>query len=507
MNFPDRDYAREFLSSIGIFAPWYLRDSQLDIYELLVECQEPFIEASRRFGKTTSIAVFVHELLNANPGWIWRWCAPDQKQARQIVKPIFSQIQNMTPEENRAKWLTTDSHYRYPNGSILYLVGVNQDKGESARGPAANGITLDEYGFWVEAEYIAKSILFPQLQNQAGQYFIKASTPPPDLDHVYYREKKLAIRKGKFIQKLIWDNEALSKTELDKIIEEAGGVDSVTFRREYLCEEVSDPKKLVIPEWSEAENVIDDDYPYPECYDTYVSIDSGADDNTACEFGYYDFHRNEIIVDYEFFINGETTKTIISLCKVIEVWLWGTPSHTLDFEETIKKILDKKSTEAQKTELDKEITLYYESASKRPYKRVYDGDKQLIYDVIGDHEYKVQLPLKQDKIASIHELRTEVSSRRFKVKRRCKNLIYQMKVGMWANDKHLDFQRSESLGHLDGVAAAMYLQRSVDRSRNPYPLNYGYNYQTHLINQPGSSPLGQNAKALKSAFFPKRGLK
>lgn len=462
----DRDAAREYLSQVGIFAPWYLRDSQIDIYELLVNCQEPFIEASRRFGKTTSIAVFVHELLNENPGWIWRWCAPDQKQARQIVKPIFSQIQNMTPEEKRAKWLTTDSHYRYPNGSLLYLVGVNQDKGESARGPAANGITLDEYGFWVEAEYIAKSILFPQLQNQAGQYFIKASTPPPDLDHVYYKEKQIAIRKGKFIQKLIWDNEALSKTELDKIIEEAGGVDSVTFRREYLCEEVSDPTKLVIPEWSETENVVDDDYPYPEFYDTYVSIDSGADDNTACLFAYYDFHKNEVVVDREFFDNGKTTKQIIDECKKIET-----------------------------------------DNNYSPHKRVYDGDKQLVYDVIGDHKYKVQLPLKQDKIASIHELRAEVGARRFKVKRRCSNLVYQMKVGMWSNDKHLDFQRSDTLGHLDGVASAMYLQRSVDRTRNPYPSNYGFNYQTHLINQPGSSPLGQNAKALKSAFFPKRGLK
>lgn len=466
METPSPGGAVQHYSSIGIFAPWYLRDSQLDIYELLLNSTEPFIEASRRFGKTTAIAIFVHELLNENPGWIWRWCAPDQKQARQIVKPIFSQIQNMTPKESRALWLTTDSHYRYPNGSLLYLVGVNQDKGESARGPAANGITLDEYGFWVEPEYIAKSILFPQLQNQAGQYFIKASTPPPNLDHIYYKEKKIAIRKGKFIQKLIWDNEALSKTELDKIIEEAGGVDSVTFRREYLCEEVSDPKKLVIPEWSETENVVDDDYPYPEFYDSYVAIDSGADDNTACLFAYYDFHKNEIVVDFEFFDNGKTTKQIIDECKKIESDL-----------------------------------------NYRPHKRVYDGDKQLVYDVIGDHEYKVQLPLKQDKIASIHELRTEVASRRFKVKRRCKNLIYQLKVGMWANEKHLDFQRSESLGHLDGVASAMYLQRSVDRNKNPYPLNYGYNYQTHLINPPGNSPLGKDAQALKSAFFPKRGLK
>lgn len=451
--------AREILSSKGIFAPWYLRNSQIDIYELLVECQEPFIEASRRFGKTTSIAVFVHELLNANPGWIWRWCAPDQKQARQIVKPIFSQIQNMTPKESRALWLTTDSHYRYPNGSLLYLVGVNQDKGESARGPAANGITLDEYGFWVEAEYIAKSILFPQLQNQEGQYFIKASTPPPDLDHVYYREKEVAIRKNKFVRKLIWDNEALSEKELAKIIEEAGGVDSPTFRREYLCEEIVDPKKTILPEFS-PENIVEDDYPRPSHFTPYVSIDSGMDDNTACLFGYHDFINNELVIEHEFLVNNETTKNIIEKCRHIEADLWP---------------------------------------NSKPYLRVYDGDKQLIYDVCATHGYDVQLPAKTDKIASINEFRIQLGQRKVKIKRKCTATIRQFKVGQWKDDRHSDFARSKELGHLDAIASAIYLNRSIDRSHNPTPQNYGLHRETHFITQI-NTPLSQTAKAFENAF-------
>lgn len=452
--------ARTTLSNIGVFAPWFLRNSQLDIYDLLLDCKEPFIECSRRFGKTTTTAIFVHELLLRNPGWICRWCAPDQKQARQIVKPIFSQIQKFTSKDNRALWRTTDSHYSYPNGSILYLVGVNQDKGESARGPAANIIVLDEYGFWVEAEYIAKSILYPQLQNQEGQWFIKTSTPPPNLDHVYYKEKSIAIRKNKFIQKLIWDNEALSKIELDKIIEEAGGVDSITFRREYLCEEVSDPEKLVIPEWSE-ENIISDDYPMPEHCDFYVSIDSGFDDNTFGAFAWYDFIKNEIIVDFEYCENGKTTKQVISACKALEKSFWG---------------------------------------DKSPRHRVMDGDKQLIYDVISDHEYPVSLPRKQDKIASLHELRNEVGSKRFKVKERCKNLIYQMKVGMWKNEMKSDFERSSSVGHLDGVAAAMYLQRSIDRNHNPKPLHFGMSRETHFVENLPARRESTTGQAFTNAF-------
>lgn len=460
----DSILARMKLSVLGIFAVWYLRASQLDIYEILLNHKDPFIEASRRFGKTTAIAVFVHELLMQNPGWICRWCAPDQKQARTIVKPIFAHIQKDTPKEHRAEWRTVDSHYIYPNGSILYLVGVNHDKGESARGPAANIIVLDEYGFWDEAEYIAKSILYPQLQNQEGQWFIKASTPPPSLDHVYYREKQVAIRKGRFIQKVIFDNEALSDEELNKIIEETGGVESIAFRREYLCEEIADPKKVVIPEWSDA-NIVEDDYPRPEHFDAYVAIDSGADDNTAGLFAWYDFKLNEIVVDDEYFNNGVTTKTIIAACKAKEYELWE---------------------------------------DKKPRYRVYDGDKQLIFDVVGDHDYPVSSPRKEDKIASIHSLRTEIQAARFKVKRRCKNLIYQLKVGMWQNEKHLDFERSSTLGHLDGLAAAMYLQRCVDRSHNPYPQNYGVSRETHLIT-PNASPLGKQAQALRDAYRVKTG--
>jgi len=457
--------SREALSAQGIFAPWYLRNSQLDIYELLLDHKDPFVEASRRFGKTTSIAVFVHELLIDNPGWICRWCAPDQKQARQIVKPIFSNIQNTTPVENRAVWRTMDSHYLYPNGSLLYLVGVNQDKGESARGPAANIIVLDEYGFWVEAEYIAKSILYPQLQNQAGQWFIKASTPPPDLDHIYYREKQVAMRKGRFIQKLIWDNEALSKFELDKIIEETGGVDSIAFKREYLCEEIADPRRVIVPEFSD-DNIVEDDYPCPAYFDGYVAIDSGADDNTACLFAWYDFKKNEIVVDSEYFNNGTTTKQIVAQCKTIELNIWG--------------------------------------ENKKPYKRVYDGDKQLVYDVIGDHDYPVQLPRKEDRIASIHELRTEIQTKRFKVKQRCVNLIYQLKVGMWKNEKHLDFERSKTIGHLDGIASAMYLQRSIERDHNPWPANHGFSRETHFIT-PTATPLGKSAQSFKKVFGGKSG--
>lgn len=451
--------ARAEAWSRGIIAPWYLRDSQLDIYELLLNEKRPFVEAARRFGKTTSVICFAFEKLQQNPGWVCRWCEPQKDQARKIVMPIINSLQNQVPRELHAQYFTTDSVYRFPNGSMFYLLGVNEDKGESARGPASNIIVLDEYGFWTHPKYVAKSILFPQLQAQEGQWFIKTSTPPPDLGHCYYDEKEDAVKKGRFIQKLIWDNEALSERELDEIIDDAGGPESPTFKREYLCEPVSNPDMLIIPEWVDSENTVPDDYERPQFFTPYVGGDSGADDNTAILFGYYDFEKAEKIIEQELVLAGKTTKEILDEARIIERDLWG---------------------------------------DKPPHRRVYDAPKQLIYDIFTEHKWPVHMPEKSDKTAAIHRLRVEVGARKFKVKKRCIHLRRQMAVGMWKDEKHTDFQRSEGLGHLDAIAAAIYFNRTIDPKLNPIPANYGLSKFTHHTN-PEISGAKQDV-ALRAAF-------
>jgi hypothetical protein len=458
---------RQQFWSQGLVASWYLRKSQLDVYLLLRREKFAFIEAARRFGKTTSILSFVFEELRRHPGWICRWCFPFKNQAREVLDAEIQKMQTDCPEYLKFVFQKTDSVYVGPNGSKLYLRGVNEDRGESARGPASNIIVADEYGFWTEPQYIIKEVLFPQLEKQEGQWLIKASTPPRDLGHLYYEERELAIRRGRFIQKTIYDNEALSTEELERIIEESGGKDSPAFRRERLCEPVSDPEMLICPEYSEELNDVEDNFPRPEFYTPYVGGDSGADDNTALLFGYHDSIDDEIIIEDELVIHGKTTREIVEIAKSIEKSLWG---------------------------------------DLKPRKRVYDSTKQLLLDVFVEHKYPVSFPLKADKYAAVHELRRMVGSRKFKIKKKCVQLRRQLKVGMWKDDRHSDFQRSEGLGHLDAIAAAIYLNRSVDRKHNPWPLNPGVSRYTHFIS-PVPSPQGQTEQALKSVFGKARGLR
>lgn len=460
-NLTQKEYQAE-LWKVGVVAPWYLRESQLDVYELLLREKFPFIEAARRFGKTNSVLAFVLEKLRQHSGWICRWCFPNKNQAREVIGAEIAKLQKECPDQLKFKYQTTDSVYIGPNGSRLYIRGVNEDRGDSARGPASNIIVCDEYGFWNEPDYIVREALFPQLENQPGQWLIKASTPPRNLGHRYYIEKEEAIRKNRYIKKTILDNEALSKEELAIIVEESGGWNSPSFQRERLCEPVSDPELLIVPEWSDEFNEVPNDYPRPEFYTAYIGGDSGADDNTAVVFGYYDFLKNEIVIEDELVIAGRTTREIVETSKAIELELWG---------------------------------------GLQPKKRVYDASKQLIYDIYLDLKWPVQMPDKADKLAAIHDLRVEVGARRFKVKQKCKHLRRQLKVGMWRDERHSDFERTEGLGHLDAIAAAIYFNRAIDRKLNPIPASYGLSRFTHHI--PNHSGAIED-DAIRRAFQPRR---
>ncbi len=195
-----------------------------------------------------------------------------------------------------------------------------------------------------------------------------------------------------------------------------------------------------------------------------VGGDSGADDNTAIFFGLYDFLKETDVILEEFVTRGMTSSEIVDNCKRIEAELWG---------------------------------------EKRPFVRVYDAPKQLLMDITSTHKYSVILPDKNDKHAAIHQWRHRVGLGKFKVAKKCRHLHRQMKVGMWKDEKHTDFERSEELGHLDAIAGALYFQRAIVRNRNPWPAHYGFNPKTQFISPQERNPgLDSGNKALANAFRP-----
>lgn len=454
--------ARQIAWSKGYVASWYLRDSQKEAYEFFYKNKRPFFEAARRWGKTTSILAYVFEMLRHHPGWICRVCLPEKEQARKVWIPEIDKMQEHCPDDSKFKFHTMDSYYQHQNGSRIFLYGVNEDRGRSARGSASNIIVADEFGFWRYPEVI-KTVLAPQLRTTNGQFII-ASTPPEDLAHQYYTEKETAVRENRFLQKIIYQDETLTKESLEQIIIDCGGIDSPAFRREYLCEPVSDPARLVIPEYSEFIHLIDDSLTRPDFFDCYVGADLGFHDFTALLFCYYHFEKAALVVEDELVVSGKNSREIVDNAKEIEQRLWG---------------------------------------KKEPRIRVSDNEIQQLYDMQSLCNYTMVPTRKDDKIAAINALRLRFKGAKgsIRIHFRCKNLINQLKTGLW-NEQRTNYLRSDKGGHLDAIDALIYLNRHIDENLNPFPQYLGIDKREHLIIE--NPRLDKDSAALEGAFSIKR---
>lgn len=443
---------------MGVVGPWYLYEYQLPVYDHFYTVRNPFFEATRRFGKTTTKLVQIQERSRRQPGRITLWNEPWKEQARNIVIPEMEHVQESCPPKLRARFYRTDSFFEFPStGSRLYLFGVNEDKGEGARGRAAHEIVNDELGSWVDASYIRNEVMRPMLLTTRGE-MTDMGTPPEDLGHLFYEIKAQAIAEGRYIGRDIDAVTSISDEEKASFIKSMGGRMSTAVRRELYLEPVSNPEALVIPEYSEDVHDLPDDHARPEYYDTYTGIDLGLNDHTAVLFAYVDFRTRTLVIEDEYVANGKNTKEIVEACKAKEKDAWG----------------------------DLPV-----------FARWSDNELQQLYDMRTLHGYLVSPTRKDDKLAVINELRLAFGDGRVKIKKRCKNLRYQLKVGLW-NDRRTDFKRGEKTGHLDAVAALIYLFRNISWTHNPYPTLAGLSVYTHFIpSQPASDP---SVSALEDAF-------
>ena len=391
----------------------------------------------------------------SNPGHIWRWLEPQKNQAREIVMPEVEKINSLLPPDLKMAFHKTDSYYQMNNGSQLFLRGV-EDKGESARGTFSHGITCDEVGSWRDPDYIINEVLLPQLLTTKGK-LVRISTPPQNLAHQWYQYKQEAIKDGRFLQLTERDLTWIEEEEKEHMAKAMGGRESPAWRREMLCEPVADPESLVIPEYRE--DIHDKDtYELPEYYNYYVGADFGFHDHTGVVFAVADVMNNELVILDELWVRGQNSKDIAAAIK------------------------------------SKELALFH---GKQPYKRTADAPLQQIYDLQSLNNLSFTPALKDEKIAAINALRVAFSQGRVKILKSCQNLRFQLKVGMW-NDRKTDFERGEGIGHLDLLAALIYMHRSIDWHENPFPLHAPeVQWATHHIN-----PVDTGNDSLRKAFYP-----
>lgn len=438
----------------GHVAPWYLKPKQASVLHFLRQTDDPFFEASRRFGKTNTVLAYVIEESIRRENIITRWCEPWKNQCREIVMTEMDQIQSQIPVRYRFKWHGTDSYYHCPwNGSRIYLRGMNDDRGESARGPKAHIIVADELGSWREPIYAINEVLLPQLLTTRGK-LIKCGTPPRLLIHQFYTMKKKAMVAGKYIQRLVHDQELVEWDQIEKIVAEMGGWDSPAVRREMLCEEMPDPKFSIIPEWKdEFIQAVPQDEFFP-FYFKYDGIDTGVRDLTVILLAYYDFRLAKLVVIDEIVMNGPqmTTEKLAEANRAKEAEHWGIKWETFQKEgKTRWRAIAPHHTKIR---------------------RVSDIDLLFINDMSSLHGLYYEATDKGELEEMVNQVRIWTGAGRILVHPRCEILIDSMRYGVW-NEKRKEWERDERLGHFDAIAALMYLLRNVDHRTNPIPMDYG----------------------------------
>lgn len=435
-----------------------LHTVQKDLYNLFHSSTEKTNVwlCGRRLGKSYCLVTIAIEECLKVPNTVVKMVAPTKQQMDTIVRPLFKQILDDCPQALMPKFSVKDYIYYFKNGSEIQLAGSDNGHAEKLRGSSCQVAFVDEAGSCDDLDNLIKDILLPCTLTTKGK-IILASTPPKDPNHNFIKFIESAERKGTLIKKTSFDNPLVPPEELQNLIQELGGIDSPTYKREIMCELIRDDNLAVVPEFTSAiENEIVKEWPTPPFYDTYEAMDLGFRDLTVVLFGYYDFKASKVIVIDELVVNFQrsenTLPKFVQMIKDKEKELW--------FNELTQEV--------------RKVTL-----------RVSDLNPIVTTEIAraSNHEIKFMNAKKDDKEAAINQVRLLVGSKKLIIHPKCKTLLNHLKYATWQPNRKL-FARTEEGFHYDAVDALLYLIRAIHYNRNPYPQGYGFDMRDLVNLQP-----------------------
>ena len=423
---------------------WKLHNAQADISQTFktAKSKKFVLNCSRRLGKSYWLCTMAAEQCLKKPYSQVRFAAPNARELKKIVLPLFRQLFADCPKPLLPEYKKQDQVYLFQNGSEIHLAGTDNGHAESLRGTSADLGIVDEGGFVDELDYLVKDILLPQLMyNDEGRIII-ASTPPRSPAHDFVKYVVQAQLDDAYSHKTIYDNPMLTPAIIQTYIDECGGRETTTFRREFMAEIVTEETAAVIPEFNaEVEKVTVRDWKRPSMFNCFTIGDLGFKDATAILFGYYDFDHAKIVIEDELIMHAPSSSEIAAKIKQKESELYG----------------------------DLKI-----------FQRFADGDLIVLQDISKTHGVTIA-PVKKDVLeAQVNQLRLDIQNRSVIIHPRCKTTITHLKYGIWDKARKR-FDRSDDFYHFDALAALIYFVRHVSRDTNPYPWDYQIDPSTHHI--------------------------
>lgn len=398
-------------------------------------------ECARQFGKTYLEAKLGLATAFSKPKARIKIGTAFHTDLVEFLLPAFDAVMEDCPEDLRPIYKSQKSKFIIPhNDSEIKLVGLDR-KPNGLRGNVIDLIILSEAAFIKRLKYLYESIIIPATTHRPDCRVVMLTTPPETPDHEFLEFVQRAQLTNSYCKFTIFDNPMVDEVTIQRLKTESGGENSTTWKREYLCEHITDANLAIIPDWDDKyvqEVPRDEFYPF---YYKYESMDLGVRDHTAVIFGYYEYLKGRLVIEDEFIVSGPelTTEVLQKKIREKEIQLWG----------------------------------------GKTYLRVSDNNNPLLLQDLS-HLHKLHfIPTDKGRLDEmVNTVKMMVRDGGIIVHPRCKQLIGCLKYGIWDN-KRDKFARSNVFGHFDALAALIYLVRNLNKSTNPIP----YDFKTDRMNQ------------------------
>jgi hypothetical protein len=413
--------------------------------------------ASRKIGKTWLACVLMLEHCLTDPSANVVYLGPVGKTGKAAIIDIMEELLVNCPLSCSPAWMTADQLFRFQNGAQIRVIGTNNNRAKTQRGPRATMLVVDECSFIDNLESIVKSVLGPMTLRSPNARKLMLTSAPEESGHAVLEFIADHRAKGTMVERTIYDRkggtpaeQARIDAELAEAIEACGGADTSHFRREYCNELIFDTDQTVIPEWQDAARVLGKnavhgkpdgtglirDVPMPESFVALVGWDPGFHHHSGVTFGYVDFEKQWLVFVDELDVRRMISSDLAPLIRAKEKELWGKDHRPV----RIQRIMDN-APDAQ-GQMHKE---------------------GLLFAGIG----------KKDLKANVNLFRRLVKQEKLIVSPRCKTLIACLYKAGWrarhSEDSELRFKEDGKLGHFDVLASAIYMAARAPWDENPFP--------------------------------------
>lgn len=505
------------------FLDWKLDPVQRDIVRN-VYASHPRVKSSmqriyvldlgRRSGKDRIMATIAAKTAMTNDRGYIRipYAAPTREDAQNILVPIFEDIFKDCPPEllpyelRKGTFRTNSPELNFDNGAQIALIGVELHP-ERLRGTNTHAMFMTEMAFVDDFEHIFTSIIMPQLLTQRDGFVVLGSTPPVTPGH-YWSTKIVpdAKLRGMYDKRTVYENPRLGPEDIQGAIEMCGGEKTTKFRREFLCEHVTESTLAYVPEFADVKDVVVTTEGFdkiPEWRDTYTSMDPGFAHATGTIFAYEDFERGLIMIEGCFKTVGLNSSEVARRVKAREWQLWGRvptkPAKYSDAAWAEELELIRSHFYPGITPPAKPVATWLNNqAHTKTYRRISDTDSRLIADLNAEHGLLFFATEKENVEAHRNAMCLNIQRKRYRIHPRCVELITDLEQATW-NKARTKLAEQAGGGHFDTVKALEYLNRNLTSGRNPFPPTQ---WDRHTHHVPKSS--GKTRTALANMFTRRR---